>query len=120
LALFLGAYLHQDYKADILGHIFGVFLISWGAFLLLLGGLHLDFLRGRLWAPLAFPGTLSYGGYLLHPAILFFLWPLLTGRNDFGAFAIYASATFFLAYLSYRFFEMPVNTWVRRTWGRSR
>lgn len=119
LTLFLHAYLHQDYKADLGGHILEGSLITWGIFLLLLGGLHLEFFNSRFWIPLAFLGTLSYGGYLLHPAMLYFLWPLLTGMNEFLAFFVFAIATFAVAYPSYRFFEIPVNLWVRRTLGRT-
>ncbi|HJT23443.1 MAG TPA: acyltransferase [bacterium] len=114
LLLFLKAYLHQDYKADLGGHILEGSLITWGIFLFLLGGLHLEFFNSKVWTPLAFPGTLSYGGYLIHPALLYFLWPLLTGMNEFLAFGVFGIATFTVAYPSYRFFEVPVNLWVRR------
>ncbi len=115
LAIFLKAYLHQDYKADVMGHILGGSLITWGLFLLILGGLHLEFFNSKIWVPFALPGTLSYGGYLIHPTILYFLWPVLSGKNEFLAFFIFIIGTFTVAQLSYRFFETPVNLWVRRT-----
>lgn len=118
LLLFLKTYFHQDYKADLVGHILGGSLITWGVFLFLLGGLHLDFFTSKAWTPLAFPGTLSYGGYLMHPALLYFLWPVLTGMNEFLAFGVLGIATFAVAYPSFRFFETPVNLWVRRVLGR--
>lgn len=118
LFVFLKAYLHQDYKADIGGHILNWSLITWGMFLFLLGGLHLEFFNSKLWAPLARPGVLSYGGYLIHPAVLYFLWPFLTGENEYLAFFIFAVVTFSCAQLSYQFFEVPVNLWIRRLLGR--
>ncbi len=118
LVLFLHSYLHQDYKADLGGHIIEGSLITWGLFLFLLGGLHLDFFNSKFWAPFAWPGVLSYGGYLIHPAVLYFLWPIVTGRNEFLAFFIFAAWTFTIAYFSYRLFEVPVNLWVRRVLGR--
>ncbi len=118
LALFLSAYLHQDYKADTWGHIFGFSFISWGTALFLLGGLHLEFFNSKYWSFAVRPGALSYGGYLIHPAVLYFLWPHLAGRNEFLAFFLFAAATFTVAWLSYRYFEMPANAWVRRTFGR--
>jgi peptidoglycan/LPS O-acetylase OafA/YrhL len=118
LLIFLNAYLRQDYKADVGGHILNGSLITWGMFLFLLGGLHLEFFNSKMWIPLAHPGILSYGGYLIHPAVLYFLWPLLTGLNEYLAYLVFAVGTFTVAQLSYRFFEVPVNSWVRRRWGR--
>ena len=118
LVVFLKAYLHQDFKADIGGHILGGVLITWGVFFFLLGGLHLDFFNSKLWAPLARPGVLSYGGYLIHPTILYFLWPLMTGKNEYLAVLIFILATFAVAQLSYQFYEVPVNLWVRRGLSR--
>ncbi len=118
LFLFLHAFLHQDYKADLGGHIIEGSLLTWGLFLFLLGGLHLDFFNSKFWAPLAWPGVLSYGGYLIHPAVLYFLWPIMAGRNEFLAFFIFAAWTFTAAYFSYRFFEAPVNGRIRSVLGR--
>ncbi len=118
LAIFLKAYLHQDFKADILGHLFGDAFITWGVFFFLLGGLHLDFFNSKLWAPLARPGVLSYGGYLIHPTLLYLLWPFMTGKNEYLAILIFILGTFAVAQLSYQFYEVPVNLWVRRVLGR--
>ncbi|HVZ80692.1 MAG TPA: acyltransferase [bacterium] len=120
LSLFLAAFLHQDYKADFWGHIVGSPSITWGVFLFLLGGFHLDLFRWPIWKPLALPGILCYGGYLLHPLFLFLFWPLISGMDGFLAYALYAGATLALAYLSYRFFEVPANRWVRGLLGARR
>jgi len=60
---------------------------------------------------------LSYGGYLIHPAMLFFLWPLLGGKNEWLAFGIFALATMGVAGLSYVFYETPMNRMIRKYWG---
>jgi peptidoglycan/LPS O-acetylase OafA/YrhL len=119
LALFLIAFLHQDYRADVLGHILVTPGITWGIFLLVLGGIHLDFLGARTLAPLAWPGVLCYGGYLLHPLMFYFLWPVLTGLNEWLAFFLLAGVTFTVAWLVYRIFEWPMNKKVRRWCGAS-
>ena len=116
--LFMVAYTHQNYLADFEGHFIEPTLIGFGIFMFLLGGLHLDFFESRFLAPLAWPGKLSYGGYLLHVMVLYFLWPSLTGKNEFLAFFIFAAATFAIAYVSFRFYEMPANLFFRRLLGR--
>ena len=118
LAVFLKAYLHQDYKADVWGHILGFPLINIGLFFFLLGALHLDFFKSKFWSLVGFPGQLSYGMYLLHIVVLFFLFPLLTGMNDFLAFFFYAAVTTLLAWGSYHFYEVPANLWIRKLLGR--
>ena len=116
--LFLDAYIHQDYRADVEGHFLEPTLIGLGVFFFLLGGLHLDFFESRILAPLAWPGKLSYGGYLLHVTVLFFLWPFLSGLNEFLAFFLFAAGTFTAASISYRFYELPANYFFRRVLGR--
>lgn len=116
--LFTRTYFHQDYKADFGEHIIRFSLISWGTFLMILGGLHLSFLGSDLFRPMQWIGTLSYGGYLYHVLILYFLWDLLSGKNEFLALGISVLAVFSVAYLSFRFFEEPVNHWIRRNFGR--
>jgi peptidoglycan/LPS O-acetylase OafA/YrhL len=78
-----------------------------------LGGLFLDF-NGPFWRILGLPGKLSYGGYLWQASVLFFLWPLLGGWNEYAAFAAFAAATTLAAWFSYRFFEEPCNLFIRR------
>ncbi len=117
LVLFLSAFLHQDFKADVWGHsVMGLAIVG-GVFGFLWGGSYLALFRSALWKPLAIPGILCYGGYLLHPALLYFLWPWLTGMDGFLAFFLYAAATFTLAALSYHFYEVPMNRWIRKTFG---
>lgn len=112
------AYFHQDYKVDTWGHIFGFFFLSWGVFLIILGGLNLEVFNSKRLSFLAWPGILSYGGYLIHLMVLYFLWPFLTGKNEFLAFFIFSTVTFIIAGLSYHFFELPMNLWFRKALGR--
>lgn len=114
LALLWGAYFRQDYKADIGGHILGAFLLAWGVFFLILGGLQLELFNSKFWAPLARLGMWSYGGYLIHPAVLYFLWLYLSGKNEYLAFLLFSAITFMAAGISYRYYEMPLNLWVRK------
>ncbi len=92
-------------------------LLDLGLFLFLLGGIHLSFFESKLLTPLSLPGKVSYGMYLWHASVLSCLLPLMVHWDTWTAFLVFASATFAWAYLSYRFFEVPVNHWVRRRLG---
>ncbi len=118
LALFLLNYFHYDFRADFWNHTYGLTCMGFGAFFFMLGGIHLDFFNSKGWGWVCFPGKLSYGGYLLHPLVLFFLWPVLEGTNECLAYLIFACAVTGLAYLSFRYFEMPANLYFRNKWGR--
>ena len=69
--------------------VFGPTFIGSGVFLFLLGGFHLDWFESKFLAGFALPGRLSYGGYLLHPAVLFLLWPLLSAQSEKVAFCVF-------------------------------
>jgi len=92
--------------------------MSFGVFFFLLGGLHLDFFNSKCWSVLSAIGKLSYGGYLYHPLILYWLWPFLMRKNDFFDLFILCLVTFILAELSYRFFELPSNLFIRKILNR--
>jgi peptidoglycan/LPS O-acetylase OafA/YrhL len=111
-------YYKQPYFADVTGRIWDNSLLAGGIFLFLLAALPMRFPEILAWA--ALPGKLSYGMYLLHPMVLYFLWGLLRGKDPFLAFTLYFLATTAVAWISYRFFEWPVNLWVRRKWGTTR
>ncbi len=82
--------------------------------LFLIGGLSLPSLESKVLAFLCLPGKLSYGMYLWHSLVLYFLVPFLLGLNTWIAFLIFVLATLFLAFLSYFFYEMPANFWIRK------
>jgi peptidoglycan/LPS O-acetylase OafA/YrhL len=95
--------------------IFGPTLISLGLFLFLLGGLHLGvFEKNRLLKGFSSIGRYSYGMYLLHATVLYFLWPVIVGMDVFAAFGLFFSLTAVLAYFSNRYFEVPINHWLRK------
>jgi len=97
--------------------LFGPFILSGGLFLFLLGALHLEvFESKRLWG-LALPGKVSYGAYLIHPAVLYFLWPLWVGLDTSLGFLAFIFSTIVVAWFSYRFFETPMNRGIRRVLG---
>lgn len=88
-----------------------------GTFLFLLGGIHLPVFESKFFLALALPGKVSYGMYLWHGLILYLLWPLLFSVDVLSGFVLYAAGTFLFSYLSYRFYELPMNGWVRKTLG---
>ncbi len=112
--LLVWTYFHSPAKVYVVYSLIGHSLIGVGAFLFLLGGFHLDFFESKSLAPFALPGKLSYGLYLLNTTVLFFLWGLLGKLTDFPAFGVFAGVSVLLAYLSFRFYETPLNARVRR------
>lgn len=95
-------------------------MVGLGLFLFLLGGLHLECFKSPLWLPLTWPGQLSYGMYLFHASLLYFLWPLLGKMTHFSAWLIFCLATAILAQVSYRFYELPLNRLIRSSLGSTR
>lgn len=93
---------------------FGRFGLSLGVAFFLLGAMARDWFESRYWSWLALPGHLSYGMYLLHPLVLYFLWNFLKGQNLWVGFFILTVVTTLVGYVSFRFFEMPVNLWIRK------
>ena len=91
------------------------FLIAPGIFLFLLGGIHLRFFQSGYLKLLAAPGKYSYGNYLFHVAVLFFIHPFLWNLNIILAFAVFVILSTVISALSFRFFETPANRWVRET-----
>jgi peptidoglycan/LPS O-acetylase OafA/YrhL len=110
-------YAHYYYKSDFSWIALGPSFFNLGIFLLLLGGVHLKFFESPKWFLFGLPGQLSYGIYLLHIMVLFFLWPLLAGKNDFAGFAILFAAATLVGWLSYRYFERPMNSKIREWLG---
>jgi len=111
-------YFHVYVRIDYWWTIWGNNFIGIAAFLFLLGGLHMEFFEKKFWSFLTLPGRLSYGIYLFHSTVLFILWPYLGGLNQWVAFFFFSAATTAVAWLSFRFFEVPANLWVRKVTGR--
>jgi peptidoglycan/LPS O-acetylase OafA/YrhL len=101
-----------------LSEIFVPELLGLGLFGFLLGGLHLSFFESKYLKILSLPGKYCYGCYLLHSVVLFFIRPFLAGLNIFLAFFLFIVATTLTASISYHFFEMPMNRWIRKSFGQ--
>lgn len=111
-------YCHSYVEADGWWYFLAPTSIAFGIFLFLLGGLHLNFFNSKYWSFLGWIGKLSYGGYLYHSFILYLLCPFLTGKGGLVGFFILAGLTFTVSELSYRFFEVPSNLFIRKLFNR--
>ena len=116
--LVVKTFLELPSDLDYFRRMFGASFIGWGTFLFLLGALHLKIFEHKFLKPLAWPGKLSYGGYLLHPIVLYLAWPWLLGRGEGLGFFGFALAALLAAGVSYQFYEAPANRWLRRRWSR--
>ena len=93
--------------------IYGPFFIALGAFLFLLGGLHWPVWESKFLVPFSWPGRYSYGLYLLHMLIFYWLFPWLIHFNLFLAFGLFVLVATLIAGLSYHLFELPANLRIR-------
>ncbi len=92
-------------------------VLALGVALLILGGMHCGSFDG-LWARRSsWPGKLSYGCYVWHSSVLFFLMPSLIQMGGIWGLVLLVLAVHLFAALSYRAFETPVNRWVRSQFG---
>ena len=66
--------------------------------------------------PLRGLGLISYGVYLWHWPVYLMLTPGRVGWNDYPLFAVRVAATLAIAFVSYRFLEMPVRRGAFRQW----
>ncbi|HTC20476.1 MAG TPA: acyltransferase [bacterium] len=97
--------------------VFGPLAMSAGLFFFLLGGIPLGLLESKRFWIFALPGKVSYGAYLLHAGVLYFISPFLFGKDASLYFIVFIVVTTGISWLSYRFFEIPANRWIRRTFG---
>jgi len=124
--LFMIFYWHQYASVNYWWFFWGPFFLelwtqtffAFGVFFFLLGGLHLNIFNSEYFFILSRIGKLSYGGYLYHMIILYLLWPFFTGRTEWFDFFILATVTFALAELSYHYFEVPANLFIRKLLSR--
>jgi len=88
-------------------------VIGGGAFLFLLGAIHLEFLKSQWLRVFALPGKYSYASYLFHIGVLYLIAPSLIKTDSFLALGFYLAATTTVAFLSYQIFEFPMNNLIR-------
>jgi peptidoglycan/LPS O-acetylase OafA/YrhL len=122
-AIMLEAYFNMNInKSSYLNYAFilGPFFISFGSFIFLLGGLHLNFFESKFWKLFTIPGQLSYSCYLFHWAVLCFLYPVFLKLDLVIGLSLFVVATVFLAYCSYNLFEKPANNLVRNFFGEKK
>lgn len=120
LWMVLKIYLREPYRADHFGFVWGNFLLGMGTFLFLLGALNTRFSNSKFLVPFSLPGKLSYGLYLLHSTVLLLLWRVFPVLNEFIGFFVFAGIATGIAYLSYRYFEVPSNIFLRETLQKDR
>jgi peptidoglycan/LPS O-acetylase OafA/YrhL len=110
--IMLGIYLgtSRDCAVD---RVYASTALALGLFTFLLGSLHLSFFESKFWKPFGLPGKYCYGVYLLHPLVLSVMHPFIFRADAWIAFMIFAAVSTSLAAISYHFFEMPVNRFIR-------
>jgi peptidoglycan/LPS O-acetylase OafA/YrhL len=81
--------------------------------LVILGGLHLPLFNSKIAQILSWPGKLSYGCYLWHPTIMFLMMPVLVALGHWEICLYLIVAVILFSFISYRFFEVPANRWIR-------
>jgi peptidoglycan/LPS O-acetylase OafA/YrhL len=91
--------------------------MAMGCGLIILGGYHLRAFHNLPARILSWPGKLSYGCYIWHPTVLFLLLPLLFQLGGLRALLFLFLCVWFFAFLSYRYFEVPVNVRIRSIFG---
>lgn len=97
--------------------VWGPTLLALGCFFFLLGGLAVPAFESDWLRPLALPGRYSYGNYLLHTTVLFFTASYLSALPPLVSFPAYFAVCTVVAGLSFRYFESPLNRWIRRAGG---
>ncbi len=107
-------YTHVPERPELLWAIGNRLVFSTGIFLLLLGSLSQDWFEGGIFKWLSLPGRLSYGIYMLHVVILYLVWDLISGWSLLWAGVTFAGLAIVVAYVSFRFFEMPMNRFIRK------
>jgi len=113
-SLAVSVYTHIAPGPELWSYWFGRLLIGLGVFAFLLGAMSRNWFESKYLRVFALPGHLSYGMYLLHPLVLYFMWSFLKAQNIWVDFIVFSVITTLIAYGSFRFFEMPMNFWVRK------
>jgi len=112
MAVYFGTHVSRP-----LDRVYAPLALCGGLGLFLLGAIHLEFFESKKLRIFSLPGKVSYGAYLLHSFVLYFLWDFLSKVDINLGFLVYFSSTIGLAWVSYRFFEVPLNGRIRGLFG---
>jgi len=118
-ALFVAANLFTN-NWNKIDFIYSPLLAGLSVFFFLLGGLNLTWFESGFLKLFTLPGKYSYGNYLYHIAVIYFLAPYLQNLHILLAFIILVVATTALSAFSFNYFEVPVNHYIRNRFGASR
>jgi peptidoglycan/LPS O-acetylase OafA/YrhL len=98
---------------ETLDRVYAPSITAIGLFLLLLGGMNLAFFDSKHLKIFSLPGKYSYGNYLCHISVLYFIHSFLWNLNIVIAFLVYISVATMVSAISYHYFEVPANLFVR-------
>ncbi len=94
-------------------YVFIPTLMAMSCAMVILGGLHIPALNSKTVQFFSWPGKLSYGCYLWHPSLIVLLMPFLVSIGGFWAFIVLVIMVCLFAWVSYKYFEVPVNRRIR-------
>jgi peptidoglycan/LPS O-acetylase OafA/YrhL len=92
-------------------------LIAAGAAVVMLCCQNGEVFTHRIWAPFARIGRVSYGIYLFHLLVLYFMWPILRGMDFLPGLALFVAASTLAAEISFAVIEQPASRWIRSRWS---
>ncbi len=109
IVLFSAAVLSESAAAVFQGGLLVLSLITVLPILAAVSARESHFQRALSWKPLVWIGLISYPIYLWHWPIIVFLSPDLVGFAGFGLAMLRLSLTVSLAWLTYRYIELPIR-----------
>jgi peptidoglycan/LPS O-acetylase OafA/YrhL len=95
----------------------GVAPLILGACLFVHGAAYAEIFDARPWPAIARLGQLSYGMYLIQATAIYLVSPWLAGMPFLLGFALIVGVATAIAELSFRYYEAPMNAWIRG-WSR--
>jgi peptidoglycan/LPS O-acetylase OafA/YrhL len=91
----------------------GVAALIIGACLFVHGAAHAEIFGGWGWRALARIGQLSYGMYLIQATAIYLASPWLGQLPFLAGFALIVTIAWAIAEVSFRYYEAPMNAWLR-------
>ena len=105
-ALTMGVVLHGNLRVDMQRSLTPS-LLALGVSGCILGGEGLAFFGSIPFRQLCYPGQLTYGMYLFHSSVIYFLWDYIHRTSQLQACLTVVLATIAVAWLSFVFYETP-------------